>query len=678
MIMEMQPIWERTLDFRGEQPLLAGGLLITQQIIGLAGPSVPEKANIAVSAENGEIIWRITPPGFLQGRMIADGVNYYYISYNNTNSKYSIASASFMLGRLNWITQEVDELISSLFLDGGRITALAWFKKIDGFFIYIINASDGSIVSKTPVPMASMVAHPLLFAGNGSIMVEQSLPQPTIRIFTKPYATSNILLQGVGLTFFKRAMSNRVFYLKNVSTLGLIDLQSMSVKWEGNFGFSINSVIDDDEYVIIKQRDDKVTVYTRSRPADGSIIWRTRIANSNDDLSPSKGGCFEKLFVTGCTIRDGGSWKTKTLGIHLDDGRIVWSFVRQGSAPSWAIASGRTTFVPTANGIAAIDLDRFWRQRYEAFSKPPIMTGGGTIVGSTDGISPRLLGIDLAAGKTKWSRPFVSVCSAATLTDCVYAAEKYALHAIDSATGNDLWVQPAPEGIASVGTAEKLIIYCGADKKLRALDPKKLSHWSQPIDVAEITESGFAYDDKRVYFGDNARFCYGLSSDAYPEESWRQPLFSATAFKVAPVVVGDLVLFADGNGQVIALNRTNGAVIYVRQEPDHIPCVGITRLDDDASVLAAFANGAILRLRAKDQAVLWASVPIGSVRSAAVAINNSVFVGGIGAVAVLDLGTGQRTRMIDLKSPGQGYLIAALDVVLVVDDSGYLQALSPE
>jgi outer membrane protein assembly factor BamB len=90
----------------------------------------------------------------------------------------------------------------------------------------------------------------------------------------------------------------------------------------------------------------------------------------------------------------------------------------------------------------------------------------------------------------------------------------------------------------------------------------------------------------------------------------------------------------------------------------------------------AGADGVVRRCRTDDGTEIWNSHPLGSLRNAPVVINGRVFVG-LDTVGVLDARSGTLVRTIELGGRGQSLAVAHPDAVVVVDESGFMQALVP-
>jgi outer membrane protein assembly factor BamB len=678
--MAMQPEWEKSGYFGGSRrPLNTNGLLIAEQTFNRMSVNPPPTFQmVAIRLDDGSDVW--SAAGNIYKRILKDEANFYYISFVSATRTYKVVSAAISTGSSNWERTFGSELVSAIFLDDTQLIALSWFDDEKGFHIYTMNAADGAVISKQSIPDPHVGM--FWFAGNGDIvMTTGDANTRDIRLLPKPYTgPATVMVQKKTLTLFEGIYPNQCFYATDpdadgISSLGRIDLATRRVAWEKQDTQKFWGVFEEDDKIIALQQTTNASVYTRRAQDDGKVVWQTIVTAIQGSIFPDDGVYAQKYFITGGSYFQSG-WASKTYGLNMDNGRVVFSLQRSGQLPAlWALRNGDMIYVHTASGIMAINPSRYWRKQYGAFKLPAAISAGIIVaVANASDVSA----VDLSTGRQNWKRsmPSAIVATPAVNKGRVYAAGQDAIYALELASGSGIWTQTATEGVAALTAIGDLIIYTGRDKKVRAIDRNKALQWTIDATVG-VCESGFAYDADRVYFGDNSGMCYGQMLNGDANKSWRQPVGPA-AVHAAPLVAGNHVLFADDRGQLNALNRADGAVIPVQNDPPGAACVGMSLSPAGDAVILAGADGVVRSRRVSDGSAIWTSGSLGSLRSAPAISGNSVFVGtASGTAVVLDLGSGKSLRAISLGGHGQAFATAHPDAVVMVDEAGFMQALLP-
>jgi YVTN family beta-propeller protein len=350
--------WERGGEFRN-RPLCANGLLITQR----ENASNLTFFNVAMSLNDGSAIWEVPSSVSLQKRVIGDENNFYYIGYDRSSEKHKVISVSIKQGTTNWVA-EFDDLISKLFFDGRMIIALGWFKNIDGINVYTMNSSNGKIVAKNALSVPPKLSL-FWFAQNGDIVALAGAggvlaPGTQILLFSRPYSSSTVLLQGNNIKLFEGISSYRCFYSYG-KKLGMIDLKSKQRIWEIESDLPVEGLFEAEDKVVAFHFDVNSSTYTRFGVPDGKLLWQTKDVGTSNSRDADDGAFVRNYFVTGGWVTDVRPPKSRTIGIDVDDGQIVLSIERGGGASEkWAVGSGDLIYVHTSDGIAAVSLrERF-------------------------------------------------------------------------------------------------------------------------------------------------------------------------------------------------------------------------------------------------------------------------------------------------------------------------------
>jgi outer membrane protein assembly factor BamB len=197
--------------------------------------------------------------------------------------------------------------------------------------------------------------------------------------------------------------------------------------------------------------------FLRALDHEGGRAWSFE-AGGRFDAAPR---IHEDLVLAGCS--DG-----KLYAVELGTGKVRWSYdagEEVGTTP--VVASGLVLFSTLQDAVVAVDLKTGawkWRHRREPRegftirgAAAPVVTGGMVIAGYSDGF---VAALDLQTGAVRWERrvakqgDFMDVDGLRAEGGRVYAAAySGAVHALEAASGKELWTlaTPNPSRLASGG-----------------------------------------------------------------------------------------------------------------------------------------------------------------------------------------------------------------------------------
>lgn len=282
------------------------------------------------------------------------------------------------------------------------------------------------------------------------------------------------------------------------------------------------SPVEGDDLLFISHRDDLFAL----NPETLIESWRFPTESNDDDIDP------EALYGTPAVI--GGTvfvptYEGSLYALDIEDGRVLpgWPFETDG---------------PIIGGVA--------------------VASDTVYFGSGDG---NVYALDATTGVERWAQPFKTgeaVWSTPTLAgDTLYVTSLDGkLYAINAATGIERWSFKTDAGIASppvVNEATGLVYIGGLDSKLRAIDLEThKERWSLEADNWFWTEPLLA---------GGAIFAGSLDGNVYAidavsgEARWPRPFSTGEPVRAAPIVVGDMLIVIDREGNVHGIDMEDGS-----------------------------------------------------------------------------------------------------------------------
>jgi outer membrane protein assembly factor BamB len=281
---------------------------------------------------------------------------------------------------------------------------------------------------------------------------------------------------------------------------------------------------------------------------------------------------FQKdAFRTGWSVEDVGSGLKEAWKVDL--GAPIYS------SP---VISGGVLYVGTTdNRLAALDTrdgSLLWQtSALNWIESTPAVAGGAVYAGSMD---KRVYALDALTGDLLWTCPTGSWVESSPLVhgERVYIGSWEGIfYALDAATGAVSWNYNAGEGIcSSAAISDSLgLVYFGADNdSLYALDLSGKRAWAAYTNGAPYSSPTFRGD--RIVLGtiDNGEGNFAnqvLALDAATgAQLWNRPFGQYQYVYASPAVEGDRVVVVTYQGDVYALDLSDGSLAWSKSLNDYI------------------------------------------------------------------------------------------------------------
>ena len=432
----------------------------------------------------------------------------------------------------------------------------------------------------------------------------------------------------------------------NEYKITLLDLDNLTILWENSSLLpTIATYLGNDDVIVINGKidnnsPDQNILITCFDMKTGHSRWE-KVAQG----LPSRGTFIRDVFIINLDERRPASNDVAShlVAMKLIDGNTEFEVSRTGP-PNYSgcvlqVSGGvcATTPQPT-EGLIAISLDHFWQRNFnEPFELPPIVSAGAVVCVTNGG---RVSAVDIATSRLNWEflvREKVSILPH-SISGRIYVAHSQLLTVLDLSTGDpigkDIDAQHEVIGIAAF--ADQFVVFATADKHVYCFDGLSMKWSIQTEGVA----SAFAFEDGRLYVGDDAGIVYALTAKG--EEDWIQPLFQRSIRCL--LVVRGSVIYGDVNGNIACLAGTNGATLWSVTTSANAPCTTMSLVSDEAHILICDATGRVYKLNISKREFIWEKDVVGSDRSAPVVTDRFVHAGtNAGTVAVLILGLAARS-----------------------------------
>jgi outer membrane protein assembly factor BamB len=294
--------------------------------------------------------------------------------------------------------------------------------------------------------------------------------------------------------------------------------------------------------------------------ADGSAKTQWQFPNQLPDQKD-----LNFKYSYGITLADGvlylGSWNDHFYAINASDGSLKWSFKN---------VSGGLVAAPTvANGLVFFGTNDGHLYALNASDGSP---AAGWPAGGRD------------IGRGIWAPVLVKdqVAYVATLEGKVYA--------FNIADGSDRWAKPfeSSGAVANLGFLDDTHLFVPTlDKKVYRLDIDSGTADGPPYATHDWVWTTATVVDNVAYFGDHSDRVYALDITKWQEKF--PPVDVGAPVKSTPVVIGDVLVVASRDPEVLFLDRNSGEIL------NRVPIQGGTVRADltvmDGKALIATTNG---------------------------------------------------------------------------------------
>lgn len=383
-----------------------------------------------------------------------------------------------------------------------------------------------------------------------------------------------------------------------------------------------------------------------------------------------------------------------------------------GAAGEWSQAQGGPSHTNAGTSTISPPLRTTWVAALgEHPSGPPIVSDGRVFVSVADldrGEAGGVVAFDLETGEELWRfLPGVDVRNSVAVAEgvVVVPGADGRVHAVDAATGAELWLRDLGEGLPSITRVSHAaptivdgVVYVGVHRNFEALDlATGDTIWQgdpAPDGWTETTRAAAAIADGLV-IGTAARgrggmFAWETASGA---ERWRLSPDDSTGVHASPVVDGQTVYVVNAAGEVLAVDLETGEERWRTQILDDGNswdyAVLATPVLADGLLIVPMMYDDLVALDTADGSEVWRHATTESVlhdahgRATASSFPSSpVFDGdviwvaaGDGRLEALDPASGETQWTVDLGVPGNGGLAAAGEVLVVVTFDGTVRAM---
>lgn len=261
-------------------------------------------------------------------------------------------------------------------------------------------------------------------------------------------------------------------------------------------------------------------------------------------------------------------------------GQLLWEFPRPRTQPAGLLdriqsfTGGSSQGVPGGLGLVM---------------GAPAVSGDLVYVG---GSNRKLYALDAKTGAAKWqfeSGDKIWSSPAVSNGTVYFGSLDHHIYAVDAATGVRRWAIKTGGAVASSPLIVKDTLYIGAaDKILYALDPATgATRWTFTADNWFWTQP--AMGDGILYAGALDHRVYALDP-ASGQQVWPRPFEVREAIVAAPVVVGDTVVIATGDGSVFGLDARRGGERWTYALPNQTPIYSHLTTDGSAVYVTALDN----------------------------------------------------------------------------------------
>jgi outer membrane protein assembly factor BamB len=675
----MNPLWEIPGQFFGDLPVITNGLILVDKL------AAPRNLLTAIALETGEAVWQFDPGGvWPPNRAVESGVLYVSSSQDRTTT---IRALRIQDRSMIW-----QRTVSPSWRHFGPATIMPCDDALVAFadngsnehVIFNLNKLTGQDLS---APQAIAHGEDGFSIHSARILFIRSVNRQKLELWqraTSPggpqynnvpfleYDKTIILWKLVDSSLFIALIQNSQ---DEIGTLVALNFLTKDVIWQKQVIGWPELLAANSDHLLFQENSatHTITLESRSRQSGGPE-WNLLMGDAY--YHPGKSEFTRDMFIVSLLSQTGTSADRTNIivGLDVNSGAEKFRLVRTSELNALAeiALSGDKIVLLSPNFLLVLNPDYLWRRKYSAFRTVPIILNR-TIALVT--VSGRVITVDLDSGRENWANTFngTVACSPVMIDDRVYICHSGFISALSAPTGNEIWTLNLSADIVALSAiTNDLIVYANNDRLLGSISKGGVKGWQ--LQSAGVVNSGFAHDGSTLYFGDDAGVLYAIQANG--NEAWPRKSIAAVAIHCVLLLATNTILYGDASGQVIAVNSSAGTVLWSVNLGAAVEAM--SAIPGGSDVLACDARGIVHRIRMSDHSEVWASAPVGSVRSAPAVVNDRAFVAtGAGAVVALDINTGREVRRIDLGASGQTYLAGHPEAIIVADESGYIQALLP-
>ena len=202
-----------------------------------------------------------------------------------------------------------------------------------------------------------------------------------------------------------------------------------------------------------------------------------------------------------------------------------------------------------------------------------------------------------------WATPLV-------VDDVVFAVSMgHQIYALDLDTGELLWEQSLDGAIGSKPIYVDGVLYAGTfGHKLFAVSATS-GEILKTVDANNwVWGTSALAEDNILYFADMSGFVYAVEADTF-DPVWQRQIAS-DGVRAAPLVAGDLLVVGSQDGRVYALDRHNGASVWVQITGGEVLSDPVL-IDDNVVVISTVGEKQVIAYDLDDAGQeLWTYPPV--------------------------------------------------------------------
>ncbi|GLW98845.1 PQQ-binding-like beta-propeller repeat protein [Microtetraspora sp. NBRC 16547] len=342
---------------------------------------------------------------------------------------------------------------------------------------------------------------------------------------------------------------------------------------------------------------------------------------------------------------------------------------RMGS--DWSMFKGNSAYTGVAQDVLGDNLELAWTYRTPGtiLTSSPVVVDGVVYAGTRDEdgeVNHAIHAIDLATGKQLWRFPTDGQAEATPVVadGIVYAASvRGTLFALDAKTGTKIWSITKGDQVGDgvhrgwmyepPNYADGVIyqVYSNGERRLMALDAKTGAQlWDSRLNGGWISETPPALGGGRLYVDGDNDWLVALNAKTGAEE-WRVSRMRCT--NTTPTYSDELLYMGCQGDVLIVLDAATGKEVwrYTSTDPSFLrgTPTGSSPAIIDGVAYQGFSNGNMTALDAKTGEFMWTRRTGGGITSAPVVSGDTLYFGSNdGFVYGLDRATGAPTWKFEI------------------------------
>jgi outer membrane protein assembly factor BamB len=187
-------------------------------------------------------------------------------------------------------------------------------------------------------------------------------------------------------------------------------------------------------------------------------------------------------------------------------------------------------------------------------------------------LSGKIVVMQLSDGRIVWSTEVGEAITSAPMISAqfvIFGCESGKLYALDGETGKQIWSAVLPGPIFTRPLMDQTRVYVGSySGKMSALEQSTGKVLWQ-VDASNAVLGAPVVDRETLYFGTTGGMIYALDRTT-GKSLWEKPVKLAGSLEASPVVASDMLLMANNDSRLYALDLNGKAYYWQYSMPDSI------------------------------------------------------------------------------------------------------------